>query len=53
MTTLKSSIVLAILGLAIAINNAEASVSVPDPATGVLLLVALGAGGVLAKRFNG
>ena len=50
MKTLKISIVMAILGLGIALNNAEANViSVPEPATGLLLLVAVG-GGMLAKR---
>lgn len=51
MKTLKFSMILAILGLGIAINSAEASViTVPEPATGLLLLVALGAGGLLRKR---
>jgi hypothetical protein len=42
---------LAVLGLGIALNSAEASVlTVPEPATGLLLLVALGVGGLLGKR---
>ena len=54
MGNLKSVYVLALLGLVLMAGSAEATVpfQVPEPATGLLVLVALGGGGLLARRWK-
>jgi hypothetical protein len=54
MGNLKTVGMSALLGLMVVAGSAEATVPlpVPEPATGLLLLVALGGGGVLAKRWK-
>lgn len=54
MGKMKNAVMLAVLGLAVVAGSAEAMVpiQVPEPATGLLLLVALGGGGLLARRFK-
>ncbi len=54
MGDLTSVCMLALLGLMVVAGSAEATVpiQVPEPATGLLLLAALGGGGLLAKRLK-
>lgn len=54
MGNLKNVVMLALLGLVVVAGSAEAMVpiQVPEPSTGLLLLAALGGGGLLARRFK-